>query len=63
MSGGTPFFNRDKARQFLEDFRTEVFKLLEISLSIEREIEGSIPCIIDEKLRPLIQKIAHIADG
>ncbi|KAF3176670.1 hypothetical protein TWF788_007936 [Orbilia oligospora] len=61
MSGGGPFFNQDKAKHSLEDLRSEVFNLSGISLSIEHEIQEAITCIIDEKLRPLIQEIAHIA--
>ncbi|KAF3223319.1 hypothetical protein TWF106_005092 [Orbilia oligospora] len=59
MSGGGPFFNQDKAKHSLEDLRSEVFNLSGISLSIEHEIQEAITCIIDEKLRPLIQEIVR----
>ncbi|KAF3106392.1 hypothetical protein TWF102_001354 [Orbilia oligospora] len=45
---------RDKAKQLLEDFGTEVFKLSEMSPSVEREIQGVVARAVDEKLRPLI---------
>ncbi|KAK6516408.1 hypothetical protein TWF506_006318 [Arthrobotrys conoides] len=48
------FFNQDKARQSLRDFRAQIFKLSQPN--VERKIQGAVDHAIDERVRSLIRE-------